>query len=1741
MTSSSTLCYDHCSYNGFQYMLLDESTCTCGELRPSKAGAIVGCSFDCRISKPRGCDLQKRDYASLTEVVLTSVVNLSVDVISKSIGGFATTSDQMLSSPSLSDSSQLSKVTEEVSSSVSSNASTSGFTYNSAWLSFPAHSPQDTASSDKVPVDATKSASTSVIPSTTVSTNTSGSYSQIMTPSLHNISLGGETFFASPKTSFIPTTSRTTSYIALTQTPSENPEVISLGHRSVREISSQSSLSSSDSSSKSEVTIAHEAFTFTNASTKDLTSLAINVSFRYNASDLVLRYIVGNNNLSHENSGVYILNSNSIAVPENTVINISVSITVGKGDDMINVQSIHKDTVSNLSLLVSGIVITQYITSQAINSSLSGPFSFQLRFTDDDDDDSLATVTLNFTSIEPMGVTPEPLMLSNQYVPTFENLYFAFGSNYSFVEATWTLFDSTKSSVLYRNTSGCTSNCLNETSSQHTNCTYYSCILSMTYFLRNRGDYYFEVEFTNPITRVALRKRHWFIAETKITKLSISSCDYHANVDEPKEFWLTYIGDIISVTWFSSTLIIANDTFRLNYTANALGNYTLSAFASNHLSNASHTVNIGVYQTGSIHGLNITRPSSGSYHPTSKSVYFSSQLCEGENPQLNWNFGDGVNLTTNVTNCSHTFFRPMQYVVTLKAGNSQTKTETQSITIYLQDEIRNFTVFISKTIVRVNEPLHITAQVDRGTDVQYEVSSEHLPTFAFNTNASNSFQISVAGNSTLSVKAYNQVSAETASLHAIVQELIDLVLDGIMYKTMKKLEEVTAKRQSGTHMYTKWDFGDGNETNWLYIGSAIPRENHTYETEGNYTLRLSARNDVNQIVNYSSQVYVEKPLSTNINITSPRYVATNSSFNVSISIHDTSIYGYNVSLGSDFLLLAGRYHQTRKKFTKAGTFDLNLHVWNHVSSAFRKGIVTVQDKIVGSVEIYPKFVAQSSTNSSRLTASVQGSDPRYNWTFQNYSSIFGNYTDLVFPQLGIVYFDVTATNEISSVTSRLNVSVQIFIDNLTLSTNASYSALNTPVAVVSSLSMRQEHVYSWQVDGVALNQRGDNIVYTFSTLGMHWVSLSMSNDISSQSAAVDISVQEPIRGVSIVLQGNVSVIPFNESVTINARFSSGSNMTFTWCTHLTCITFSNPEYNVSVSRLGNFYLNLTVIAKNNISEGEDTKLIPVVQRIKGVRIITAAHHIILNTSATFTFELNYGSNFSIEWSVNEILTNSIGRTFIHTFPQIGDFKISVVLRNQISSSKTTVDVKVQSLFEIIDLFPKSATTNETTVFSTVDLSKNGVHFEWTTPNVVGGSVVTGLNVSLKFSRAGIYPLFLKASNLVQQVNKTFYIAVQDPIMGLGVLNDKVFYTSMTNASYSASVTSGSNVTFSWYIAPQSGIMIWGSETKPTIDCFLATHGQYLITVNAANLVSSKNRSFSIYVQDAPQILNLTSTFGTVLPTNENITLEAVVSGTNVSVSFSSQENVRLIEQFGRNITCIARKLGEVSVNITAYNMISAVSKVFTFVAQERLIGVLIWSSATLIPVGGAIDFQAITRNGTDLSFAWLVNGTILRNRTGKKTSIEFSRAGVYEIKVEVKNDIINSLRFNVVEVSVELPGCPPPVVAISGGAHRTLLRSQWLYFESSIEYNCSTSSVSSSWSLRIAKDTTDCLLERASLKPYYLDQAVDLNSTLLAMQPGALHVGTYCLYYTAAYGHKGKFNIYSAAILKVCRTPVKRA
>eukprot|EP00794_Sanderia_malayensis_P008787 gene8787-9725_t len=1480
----------------------------------------------------------------------------------------------------------------------------------------------------------------------------------------------------------------------------------------------------------------------------------ISVYLRYIADGIEnsMLYKKINNSLTFKQNKIIVINQNtSVAVPLNTSIEIIVILPFANMDNL-SVSLSYDDISTNRSMVACNDLVCSSNNNKSRASKFSVTFqertSKNLSMTINGLRQTIsAQVYLNMTVLDVMRSMPQMITNQSTYIARSASILSAFMTSHKLVEGLWTIRNSSNAIVL-ENQSHCVSQCSGQLSS-NPNCLQPAndtCFVWQEYSIDTSGTYTLTVEFSNPVTRVFPSRTYNISVERAISDVTITSCDFFANVNEHKFFSVEYKGDNAHIEWYVNGQRNQQSSSSFNHTFKTTNVYNVSVRVYNNVSRIIKNASVTVIEWGSVHGLSIIKPTD-LYHATKRELNLQAKLCDGDSAQLTWTFGDGTILTTNSTSVQHTFVNPQSYTIHVKAWNViQNKTENTTKTLVLQDEIKNFTAYTAKSTVAVNEKFRIYVSVIYGTDVKYKYKTNGKKAVKFTANKTDDISVSSAGTVSYTVYAENKVSKSEKEITIKVEEVIDVTIDSHIYLKTGHNVTLRANRIAGSDMSVHWDFGDGTRAGPIYPDQSVQIQ-HLYANEGRYTLELNVTNAVSS-VSLSSTVIVQRPLSVtgnNLTVTTAQnIVATNESVIISISVEHVSIYGYNISDAATFLLL-NRTNYVSKSFASAGSYTLNFIASNQVSRIDQSVLVIVQDRISGQISLSPLYVPVNIPQ--MLNATVRGTQPTFNFTFPNGDKATGNSVAYNFTQLGYSTVKATASNKVSSITSNIVVHVEVFIRELWLISNVTVATTDKTVKLQTSLGYRPEHQYTWSISNVPLSHSSNVLSWTFPKPGLYLVSLKAENHVSSGTASVIIEVEESISGVAFSIESSQSphIVPFNESVTIQPSVATGSNLTYTWSSDYPLQNNSSSLLTLVVDNDRVHFVRVSLTVSNKISNAAFSYRFPVIRRISEVTIVANATTTVPNAIVKMWTVYRAGSNISTNWSVNGIYVSASNELY-HKFPKAATYNISVVVSNALDTRQASVIIIIQDPFEFVRMHPLITATNVTTEFSVTAAQGTEPEYYWKIPDGVLSSTSssqTSKTKNLTFPRDGIYTVIITSTNLVHNVSTSFHVTVQDKISGLKIVHDRTSYPTHAIFSFIATTYKGSNVSFDWTVKTNN-IAVSKYNNSKRIEHVFVTAGVYEIMVTATNKVNSLAKSIQVYAQNMAYVSSINSAFAMVLPIKQNISLTAGLNGTNLTTNFNVTGNAVYSKTGLSSVQLFISKTGPVNVTVTASNKVSLAVRTFAFHAQERLAGLSIWASGSLVPTGLDVEFKAILKLGTHVSFTWSINSTTVN---GKRKSFQhnFKTSGLYKVKVVAQNQLIFPPLESHVMVQVVQPNCEAPTVAILGGKERTVMQTQWLYAEASVEYNCSGSSVSSRWHIKIANSTTNCIVEETELESFIFSSefasSVNLQSPSLIVPPKALSLGYYCVVYTAAFGRDGRFKIVDAQHLKVRSMPLEPA
>ncbi|XP_052069619.1 polycystin-1-like isoform X1 [Mytilus californianus] len=567
-------------------------------------------------------------------------------------------------------------------------------------------------------------------------------------------------------------------------------------------------------------------------------------------------------------------------------------------------------------------------------------------------------------------------------------------------------------------------------------------------------------------------------------------------------------------------------------------------------------------------------------------------------------------------------------------------------------------------------------------------------------------------------------------------------------------------------------------------------------------------------------------------------------------------------------------------------------------------------------------------------------------------------------------------------------------------------------------------------------------IHTFGTAGTYYVTVQVSNQAEIVQDTVIVGVFDTITGLTITADRIVQV---STTTSITASVTTGNALTYSFEISDNALSSGNITdnvYNPSLSKTGHF--NITLTAWNDLSSATVTKELYVVDTTT-LEIIGFEHNAYqaTNTLLAVTVDVLYYdiSDLIITWTFDGNLVKGIGGlSTSYTFTTSGIFNFTVVLQ---SSSNTAVVVSGYSTVEIQDSVAGLIVSNDGPVglastgsaVVTVTASTTGgdkLQYTWDT----GGTVQTTTSnfITLTKSTEVSETVVVMVWNDVSSQNGTTTYKVQYAVEGLKITclnctesSGVTYLQSTKTASFVASLTSGSNVTYNWSFG-DGGTGTGISQTHSYI-----SGGTFTITVSGVNDVGTVIATFNITVQEEISSVSINCT-NNIKFVNSTFTLQANPVGGS-DITYAWQDCGTCLQNYQASdvyITGIYYQSGTYIVSVKAFNQINfAVHSKFITVI-DYITNVTVTSDliqGQYAAKGQAYTFAAVANtDNSHMYYTWKVktgSTTMYTStvHTSKNLTYTFTNSLQYEVEIRVWNTLFSEYTATVdVMVEEEITG-----------------------------------------------------------------------------------------------------------------------
>ncbi|NXC91244.1 PKD1 protein, partial [Cercotrichas coryphoeus] len=546
-------------------------------------------------------------------------------------------------------------------------------------------------------------------------------------------------------------------------------------------------------------------------------------------------------------------------------------------------------------------------------------------------------------------------------------------------------------------------------------------------------------------------------------------------------------------------------------------------------------------------------------------------------------------------------------------------------------------------------------------------------------------------------------------------------------------------------------------------------------------------------------------------------------------------------------------------------------------------------------------------------------------------------------------------------------------------------------------------VYTWDFGDSSslLTGTQPTVTYSYPHRGVYNVTVTANNTVSSVETVESYQVFEEITGLRV---SAAEAAEQGAAVTINASVQTGDSITWTFdMGDGTVLRSQVPVVEHVYVKDINCTVNVTAVNPvNSVSQAVSVRIFVLeVLKIEPTACILEHPDVQLTAYVTGNPE-----EYIFDWTFGDGSSNvtiSGDPVVMHNFTRSGTFPLSLTLSSSFNKAHYFTTVCVEPEILNVTLLPSKhfVRLGEEASFQVSALPPYQYRYRWDFGNNES-TRSSGTEVTYTYKNTGVFLVTVTVSNNVSFNNDTAFVEVQEPV---GVAKIEYNGTDVLELNqiylFSASMN-GTKVSYCWDFG--DGTVQPGQ---------VATHsynstGHYSITVMGQNDVSSNETTIDITVKR--RLLGLTvNASRTVVPLNGSVSFVAtLVAGTAIRYSWILCDRCTPI-QGSSTISYTFRSVGTFNVIVTAENKISSLQDSIYVYVLEQIEGLQVASTDlvedTYFPTNKTLHLQAVVREGTNISYSWVVqrDGTAVQTFTGKTFPLSILEAGNYTVYLKATN------------------------------------------------------------------------------------------------------------------------------------------
>ena len=740
--------------------------------------------------------------------------------------------------------------------------------------------------------------------------------------------------------------------------------------------------------------------------------------------------------------------------------------------------------------------------------------------------------------------------------------------------------------------------------------------------------------------------------------------------------------------------------------------------------------------------------------PSVEIVNISAELLSGTNVSYVWDFGDGKNTTTTTPWVTHRYEVTGPVVVNLIATNRVSLISIWCSTV-IQERItglefrQNALISIQNgTTASIGWLLRNGSHVDFNISVQSPEGENHKANLTnakapgatffaiYKTNITN------PGLYLVTITAVNNLDDVSISGNLSVQRAISgvSVMHPGIVKTNQTFNFTILQHQGEETANYVFLTMDGNT-----INTTKKVNSYTYRKGGRYKVALIASNDISSSVAHCQEVIVQdvieglefESFDHNVGVMAearvPWKVSQGSEISILVDYGDgvRNLFKENITVADIFLAISSH------NYSAPGDYLFQVTVSNQVDNKTINITIHVETPVQGAKLAVGRGSLQKAEGGPcakggvlyiAVNESVTATATISNGTNINVVFDFGNgslsnltYLHQEFPENG------TTSEHLYSEAGEYNITVTLFNRNPDNMTSTCKLIVQNPVKVVKlesnspqpsspgvvGLRVEFPSEYPYPSGPLYYNYSfGDNNsknhsenqnerIHVYPGQGVYIATVDVSNEISSDSASVEVKVQDKVYGLDFTAQvtefvnkcpqkegfrPQTGVFPLEYDIFFNASIINGTNVTYTW-TFPDGHKINESSCRHKFSKTGDH--NISLFAENEVSNDTKEMKITVEESIlrvsltndgpavKGKRLNFSLRVDQKGNNSCFKIELKDSNSKTLYYKTGTPFPlpschkatedfESLEKNFSHTYTKVQDYNVTLTAENRVS-------------------------------------------------------------------------------------------------------------------------------------------------------------------------------------------------------------------------------------------------------------------------------------------------------------------------------------------------------------------------------------------------------------------------------------------------------------------------------------------